>query len=392
MCLHTEPTGVPPPTLDRNPEPADIECSIVLVVATSLEQLRTIAANNSLAVVCRGAPGGVQLLLSPWLQAAANASASAAGVNAAGGHDRLPSVQITGVEVAGAPEDGGSGGDQQGSSRDGDWRLGLVCGPGVQHLRVSHSVLRGLPLSIRGPVLQLVGCGAVSFHNVTLTHLTAPPGASPSLSPAYGAVHARGLVAGAWLSDVECSHVAGSHTWACFLLSFHEEERPEGPPGEEGEQQQGQGQGGVQAQGIVDIRDSLFVNISVAASLEFELDSTLLLPSVATVLNGNQYMGADCGNGVYGAVVVGCAPYSWSMAAFSSGAAGNGTGDGDGGSDSSFWWDLPDPPRLAVDVRVQSIRAEGCSGGCGPIISTTVPLVSTLTSSCVLSWRFPLLL
>ncbi len=370
LCLHAYPAGVPPapPAL----EPADVECSIELVRARTSGQLQPSPANSTLSVTCRGVPGGVQLLLSPWLQAAANASGSLAGANATNatrGNEQLPDTQITGVRVAGAPEEGGSSGDQQGS--DGDWRLGLVCGPGVRHLRVSHSVLRGAPLSTRGPLLQLAGCGAVSFHNVTLTQLAAPPWTSPGLTPAYGAVHARGLVAGAWLSGVECSHVAGSHTWACFLLSFNEEEGEQGAAGEAGEQQRGEE--GALAQGTVDIRDSVFVNTTVAASLEVQLNSTLLLPSVATVLNRNQYMGADCGGGVHGAVVVGCAPYSTSKA---NAAAGDGTGARDGGSDSALWWDLPYPPPVAVDMRVESIRADGCSGGCGAVISTNVPVVS----------------
>ncbi len=336
--------GLPPPALDTAP---DQECSISLVGAAPSGRVQP---PNTLAVSCRGSPGGVQLLLSPWLQAAAAASTNGsapAAQSATRDRSGLPDVRIGGVEVAGAPEEGPGRGSGGSGEEAGDWRLALVCSPGTTHLRLYDSLVWKVPLSTRGPVLQLVGCGAVSFDNVTLTELTALPGASADTAPAYGAVHARGLVAGARLSGVECSEVAGSHTWACFLLSFEEDVQ-----GREGEQP-------ALLKGTVEIADSLFSNTNVTARVDRVLKTTALMPSVAAALKPNQLLGGGlgggCGGGMYGAVVVGSAPRTIKTAV-----------DVGGGS----------PPPGVVTVRVVSSSADGCTGGCGGVLAVTCPVVS----------------
>ncbi len=361
----------PPPALDTAP---DQECSISLVGTPPSGPGGPTWPANTLVVSCRGSPGGVQLLLSPWLQAAAAASANAsapAAQNATRDRSGLPGVRISGAEVAGAPEEGpgrGSGGSGEEAE---DWRLALVCGPGTTHLRVHDSVVGGVPLSTRGPVLQLVGCGAVSFDNVTLTELEGRPWNFLDFAPAYGAVHARGLMAGARLSDVECSDVSNAHTWACFLLSFDE-----GVQRDAGEQGQPQQPSPAVAQPTVEITNSLFRNTEVQANLLTTLRGTALLPSVAVALNRNQQAGEGCGGGMYGAVVVGSAPRTNQTAL-----------DVGGGPDLPL--DLPSPPPVTVSVRVVSSRAEGCSGGCGAVLAATCPLVSlqVVRRACLLHRR-----
>ncbi len=336
----------------------DQECSISLVGAAAPSGQAQ--PPNTLVVSCRGSPGGVQLQLSPWLQAAAAASTNGsaqAAQNATRDRNRLPDVRISGVEVAGAPEEGPGRGSGGSGEEAGDWRLALVCGPGTTHLRLHDSLVWKVPLSTRGPVLQLVGCGAVSFRNVTLTGLVAGPGASPDVAPAYGVVHASGLMAGSHLSGVECSEVAGSHTWACFLLSFDEDEQ-----GREGEQQSGL------LPGTVEITDSRFRNTNITARVDRVLKSTALLPSVAAALNRNQVAGGGCGGGMYGAVVVGSTPRT------------NQTASDVGGSS---------PPPVTVNVRVVSSSADGCTGGCGGVFAATCPLVSVqgIRHACLLPLR-----
>ncbi len=214
--------------------------------------------------------------LSPWLHSAA-----------AGGSANTPDVSLSGVSLSAEPI---SSTAPPGEPPAGDWRVVLVCGPGVNHLQLADSSISDLPLSPLGPVLQLVGCGAVSLTNVTLTRLAAAAaaeGTSPASLPVYGAVHAAGLRQGALVRDSECSHVEGAHIWACLLLSFADD------PADANERS---------AARVVEVRGSTLHSNSVAADGVEELDASLLLPEVAAALlpAANQQ---SCG-GAYGAVVV----------------------------------------------------------------------------------------
>ncbi|PNH04463.1 hypothetical protein TSOC_009381 [Tetrabaena socialis] len=138
----------------------------------------------------------------------------------------------------GATSDGGDGsngssGPPQNVAAADDWGLDLV---GVPRLQLVDSVVRGLPLSSVGPLLQCLGCGRLTVSNLTLQDL-APPLATGSTGGGsgadggsdfgggtegpvwYGAARFSSLTS-ATLDGVRCSNVTGSQGWACLLLQL----------------------------------------------------------------------------------------------------------------------------------------------------------------------------
>ncbi|PNH06575.1 hypothetical protein TSOC_007015 [Tetrabaena socialis] len=138
----------------------------------------------------------------------------------------------------GASSDSGGGSD--GSSAPlhrvaaaDDWGLDLV---GVPRLQLVDSVVRGLPLSSVGPLLQCLGCGRLAVSNLTLQDLAPPPaissgdggtgadgsdgfGGGDEAPVWYGAARFSNLTS-ATLDGVRCSNVTGSQGWACMLLQL----------------------------------------------------------------------------------------------------------------------------------------------------------------------------
>ncbi len=96
-------------------------------------------------------------------------------------------------------------------------RLVFTCGGSVTHLQLQHSVLSGVQLSAKGPLLQLLNCSRVSFDNVTLSGLGAPS-ASGSSTP-FGAVRVA-RTAAVRASRLSCTRVTGFRSWGCLLLEY----------------------------------------------------------------------------------------------------------------------------------------------------------------------------
>ncbi len=108
--------------------------------------------------------------------------------------------------------DGGVVVSPLGRSETDSARLAFTCGGSVTHLRLQHSVLSGIQLSAKGPLLQLLNCSRVSFDNVTLSGLGAP-----GQGVKYGAVQVSGAAVVS-LAHFSCSNVTGFTVWGCLLL------------------------------------------------------------------------------------------------------------------------------------------------------------------------------
>ncbi len=278
------PPPMPPAITTRTLGNPSHTCTLFMAGGSSGEPPAPASALGRLSLTCTGAKGDLEVRLSPWLHGAARSSNPTSSSGSTVPH---PDVSLNGVSLSAEPIRSST--TPPGEPPAGDWRVVLVCGPGVTHLQLSDSSISDLPLSPLGPVLQLVGCGAVSLTNVTITRLaasTAAEGTSPATLPVYGAVHAAGLTQGALVRDSECSHVMGAHIWACLLLSFADDPAGANEPS---------------AARVVEVRGSTLHSNSVASNSTRKLDASLLLPEVAAALlpAANQ----SCG-GAYGAVVV----------------------------------------------------------------------------------------
>ncbi len=344
--------AVPPP-LSSPAQPSSTwvapshSCAIIMTGSSSPGVPPSAAAPPRLTLMCSGGVG-LEVRLSPWLDSARSRSTGSAPGPNQGPASTAPDVLVQGVAVS----------DDQlrrpNSSTNGqDWRVVLLCGPGVSHLLLHSSVLADLPLSTEGPLLQLVSCGTLSLSNVTLARLTGSPGASPDALPVYGAVHARGLRQGALLDGMECSGVAGAHTWACFLLGFEERERegdasPLAPPPSP-QQQAGQPPPAAMFQ----IHNSKLYNNTVSAHTATPQHLSRLLPEVAAALS----VGGGCNSSSFGAIVVSSASFQQ--------------------------YDRPPPPGVAprrtavVDVVVSNSTLANNTGGCGGALAALCDLVSS---------------
>ncbi len=330
---------------DAWPEPSH-SCTAIMTGIGSPGVPPSAAGPLRLTLTCSGGVG-LTVRLSPWLDSARNRSSSSSSNSIPdnlpgpdGSHASTPpEVSVQGLTISPEPLPGSSGTGNE------DWRMVLVCGPEVAHLRLHSSVLADVPLSTKGPLLQLVSCGTLSLSAVTLARLSAPSGTSPDALPAYGAVHARGLRQGALLDGVECSGVAGTHTWACFLLSFAEQEQPGTgglAPSPSPQQQAEQPLPSARVQ----IQNSRLTDNNVAANTSRPLNQSLLLPDVAAALS----IGRGCLGGSYGAVVVS------SASAPTAGMAVQRT--------------------AVVDVVVSNSTLSNNAGGCGGALAALCSLVS----------------
>jgi hypothetical protein len=82
------------------------------------------------------------------------------------------------------------------------------------------SVVRDVPFSTAGPLLQCMDCGSVSVRNLTVTRVAPPTNPAVSdLQQLYGVVHLSGLTS-ADLEGFTCTDVTGASGWACLLAWF----------------------------------------------------------------------------------------------------------------------------------------------------------------------------
>ena len=107
------------------------------------------------------------------------------------------------------------------SSGADDWGLTFS---GLRHLRLVDSVIRGVPLSSVGPLLQCQDCTAVSVANLTVQSVygsvnAADPTAEPPRTGLWGVLHAT-AVQQAHLSGFRCVDVTGATGWSCLRLQL----------------------------------------------------------------------------------------------------------------------------------------------------------------------------
>ncbi len=248
----------------------------------------------------------------------------------------------------------------------------------VTHLHLVDSLVVNVPLSTNGPLVWLDGCNTESFSNVTLAQLRAPRGASPVTAPVHGAVFASGLDREVQMTDVDCTYVVGSHTWACFLLSFTPNAAAAGggraqggflpppggavdagtaplPPPADGPAPLPGAGTATAAAAAVSIKDCRFSNNGVLTTLlDSLLETSLLQRDVAAALAaGSRQADTDCGGGSYGALVFSLAPSARSQANGSTEAAGQ--------------------PLLSVHIQGSTFRSN--IGGCGAALASLAPQV-----------------
>ncbi|KXZ48974.1 hypothetical protein GPECTOR_24g264 [Gonium pectorale] len=185
------------------------------------------------------------------------------GSEGAPGEAAAARVSLSGVTATPRFSDGGGGGTVD------DWGVTLR---DVAHLRLEHSVVRGLPLSAHGPLVACLNCSHLSTDNVTLQALygsgpvsgavTAPPPRA-----AYGALYGSGLLA-ADLASLRCAGVRDAHGWACVGLELAPTAAVPLPPPNETATSSGAGGAASSTAASVRLVNSSFISNSVTWHLD----------------------------------------------------------------------------------------------------------------------------